>query len=150
MAAENFIDCDCSVLIEVKTSHIEYWDKVAQIWKQMYPPFRLYNDPHNVELATLTGADGRSLLLEAGCPVRIGGNEYTDFNDVRDAIQSQIVDFFFNLATYCLIRSGTTAQRPTNPPIGTPYIDFTIDSNGLLIFWNGTNWINCSAAIIVP
>ena len=35
--------------------------------------------------------------------------------------------------------TGTTAQRPVTPPIGTVYYDTTISAN---VIWNGFSWVH--------
>lgn len=40
---------------------------------------------------------------------------------------------------------GTTAARPTTVPLGLMYFDTTL---GIPIWWNGTNWVNASGAVV--
>ena len=35
--------------------------------------------------------------------------------------------------------AGTTAQRPTNPTVGTQYHDTTV---GAIVMWNGKSWLH--------
>lgn len=40
---------------------------------------------------------------------------------------------------------GTTAARPTTVPLGLMYFDTTL---GIPVWWNGTNWVNASGAVV--
>lgn len=45
---------------------------------------------------------------------------------------------------------GTTAQRPTlvASDAGTMYLDNTLNANGKPIWWNGTAWVDATAAVV--
>lgn len=47
------------------------------------------------------------------------------------------------------ILGGTLANRPTTPALYQMYFATDQNTNGIPIWWNGTNWVNASGAIIV-
>ena len=44
--------------------------------------------------------------------------------------------------------NGTTAQRPVGSVMGQHYFDTSLATNGQLIIWNGTGWVNGSGTYV--
>lgn len=83
---------------------------------------------------------------------------YLEYDDVDLADPSSLIiasDIDSIICKDCLtdyidwkaVNKGTTANRPTsNLYVGRMYLDTTLDSDGLPIWWNGTKWIRADGS----
>jgi hypothetical protein len=81
----------------------------------------LMHPPANTKAVTLSG---RTYATPNGTPITV--NDYdAHVLEANGWINSGL--------------TGTTANRPVKPPVGTEYIDSSLS---LAIFWDGANWRN--------
>jgi len=57
--------------------------------------------------------------------------------------------FFFDLAANGVFLGGLLADVPVAPALYEMYFATDVNTNGIPIWWNGTNWVNATGAIIV-
>lgn len=47
-----------------------------------------------------------------------------------------------------MVEDTAGVGRPQNPYIGQTFVDFSEEPNGILIVWNGSDWVNVTGAKI--
>lgn len=97
---------------------------------------------------------GNSLFTSTNSLAVEGNGIFIEYNNSFSSVANQYattLNFgtgtptFPSSTTLAANKGGSTASRPANPFLYQPYFDTNI---GFPIWWNGTNWVNATGAIV--